>query len=156
MRLMAAIPTGAASLLIAGFIVACDGGGSCADVAGGASAPCPIPVYGYARVNGTVLDAGGAPVAGTQAVVACERSEFGFADATDSEGRFAIFMEYESHDTIAAPLPPREADGSFNLSCEANSTVAPDVVARESLTVHFTPTIQAIIPSTVELRAPAP
>jgi hypothetical protein len=155
MRFMAAIPTGAASLLIAGFIVACDGGGSCADLAGGASAPCPEPVYGYARVNGTVLHADGAPAPSAEAFVDCQ--EVGRSGSlTDAEGRFAIFMEYFSGDTIARPLPPRGADGSFNLSCEANSTVTPGVVARESLTVHFTPTIQAIVPSTVELRAPAP
>jgi hypothetical protein len=155
MTLRASIPTSAALLLMAGTIVACDGGGSCADLAG-ASAPCPEPVYGYARVEGRVLDANGAPLEGTQAFVECERGVFGFDDATDAEGGFAAFMEYASHDTIAAPLPPRAPDGSFDVDCEANSPITPNVVARESLTVHFTPTIQAIVPSTVELRAPAP
>jgi hypothetical protein len=155
MRFRTAIPTGAASLLMAGSIIACDGGDSCGDLAG-ASAPCPVPVYGYARVEGVVLHADGAPAEGKQAFVECGRGGFGFDDATDTEGRFVAFMEYASHDTIAAPLPPRDADGSFDVDCEAHSPITPDVVARESLNVRFTPPGQGIVVSSVELRAPTP
>lgn len=152
---MAPISTGAVLLLMAGSLVACDGGGSCAELAG-ASAPCPVPVYGYARVEGIVVHADGAPAEGKPAFVQCERGVFGFDDATDAEGRFAAVMEYASHDTIVAPLPPRDADGSFDVACEANSPITPDVVARESLNVRFTPPGQGFVTSTVELRAPAP
>lgn len=155
MTSMPALPTCAALLLTAGLIMACDGGGSCADLAA-ASAPCPIPVYGYARVNGTVLDADGAPAPSKEAFVDCPDGVGRSGSLTDGEGRFAVFMEYYSSDTIIDPLPPRAPDGSFNLSCEANAGVMPEVVARESLLIKFTPTIEAIVPSTVELRAPAP
>jgi hypothetical protein len=80
----------------------------------------------------------------------------GFDDVTDDEGRFVVRPVYSTYDTITVPLPPRAADGSFDLACEVNSRVRAEVVVRESLTVKFTPTQQAVITSTVQLREPGP
>ncbi|HEU4681588.1 MAG TPA: hypothetical protein VFS51_07580 [Gemmatimonadales bacterium] len=136
-------------------MIACVGG-SCGSGSLGAGDICPGPVYGYARVDGTVLYADGTPAVGKVTFVNCENDVVGYDDVTDGEGRFTVRPAYSTYDTITVPLPPRGPDGSFDLSCEANSRIRPETVVRESLAVRFTPTQQGVITSTVQLQEPGP
>lgn len=140
----------------AGMIVAavgCRGNGDCSDVAG-AAAPCPTPEYGYARVEGTVLYADASPAALVQVSVICRPPGLN-SNYTDQQGRYSVSLVYASGDTINDPLPPRAPDGSFELPCEVSSEVRPQVVARDSVAVRFSPSWSAVTPSVVDLREPA-
>ena len=121
---------------------------------GGASDVCPGPVYGYAQVEGTVLFADASPAAGKAVFVNCQQDLVVTQDITDSNGRFRVRPVYASADTILYPLPPRAPDGSFDLACDANSRIRPEVVVRQSFVVKFAPEQQAVIPTPIELREP--
>jgi hypothetical protein len=142
----------AAAMIVAA--VGCGGNGDCSDGAGPA-APCPLPEYGYARVEGTVLYADASPAPLVQVSVICQPPGLN-SNYTDQQGRYSVSLVYTSGDTINDPLPPRAPDGSFELPCEASAEVRPQVVARDSVAVRFSPSWSAVTPSVVELREPAP
>jgi hypothetical protein len=137
------------------LLASCDGGG-CGGAAG-ASEVCPPPSYGYALVRGQALWSDGSPIAGKQAYVGCGDVVGAYDDTTDDQGRFEVRPIYAVADTMLYPFPPRNTDGSFDLSCQANLQVAHDLILRrDPLVVRFAPTIETIMATTTELREGAP
>jgi hypothetical protein len=133
----------------------CDDGG-CGG-SGGASDVCPPPSYGYAVVRGQALWSDGSPIAGKQAYVGCGDAVGAYNDRTDDQGRFEVRPVYAVADTVLYPFPPRNADGSFDLSCQANLQVAHDLILRrDPLLVRFAPTLESVTPTTTELREGVP
>jgi hypothetical protein len=106
-------------------------------------------------VEGTLLFADASPAAGKTVFVNCQDDLIVASDVTDSEGRFRVPTAYSSADTILYPLPPRGPDGGFDLACNANSRVRPDVVVRQFFMVKFAPEQQAVIATPIELREPS-
>jgi hypothetical protein len=137
------------------LLVGCDGGG-CGG-AGGTSTVCPPPSYGYALVRGQALWSDGSPIVGKQAYVGCGDAVGAYNDTTDDQGRFEVRPVYAVADTVLDPFPPRNVDGSFDLSCQANLQVAHDLILRQDpLVVRFAPTLETVMPTTTELREGAP
>jgi hypothetical protein len=137
------------------LLASCDGGG-CGGAAG-ASDVCPPPSYGYALVRGQALRSDGSPIAGKQANVGCGDVVGAYDDTTDDQGRFEVRPVYAVADTLLYPFPPRNADGSFDLSCQANLQVTHDLILRrDPLVVRFAPTLETVVPTTTELREDAP
>jgi hypothetical protein len=126
--------------------------GSCGGSAG-ASDVCPPAVYGYGLVWGQVLRSDGSPAAGKQTYVSCGDVVGSWDARTDADGRFEVRPVYAVMDTLLYPFPPREPNGSFDLSCQAGLLLAQDLVIRKNpLVVRFTPTREAVVTTTVELR----
>ena len=138
-------------LLLAG----CESG-ECGGSAGSSSV-CPPPIYGYAVVQGQALRSDGSPIAGKQAYVGCGDPVGAYNDRTDAQGHFEVRPLYGVHDTLSYPLPARHADGSFDVSCQANLQLASDqIIRKDPLVVRFAPTPQAVVPTTMELREGEP
>jgi hypothetical protein len=139
--------------LLTGSITACGrgcgGGLAAADI-------CPGPVYGYARVEVTVLRVDGTPAAGRQGFVSCGDVIGAYGAHTNADGRFVVEPVYSNTDTVFSPHPPRGADGGFLVSCAVNAEVRRDVVARDSVVVPFAPTRPGVTSIAIELREPSP
>ena len=121
----------------------------------GAGDICPAPVLGYAQVNGRALRNDGSPVVGKQASVSCGNLVGPFSDGTDAAGNFVVRPVYAVEDTLSDPFPPREADGSFTVSCQAHLLLFPDVLLlNDQLPVRFAATPSSVVPTVVELREP--
>ena len=133
------------------LIASCERG-SCGGSAG-SSDVCPPPTYGYAAVQGQALRSDGSPIADKQLYVGCGDVIGAYDDWTDDEGHFEVRPVYAVDDTLLYPFPPRHADGSFDVSCQANLRVAHDLVIRKDpLVVRFAPTREAVVPTATELR----
>ena len=143
-----------ASILAATLLASCGGGDGCGG--GSATAPCPIPTYGWARVSGFALTDDGAPVANQQILFICADG-VGISDGqTDTEGRFSVSLTYSVSDTLQQPFPPRQPDGSFRLECEGGLVTGGDVFSpMGAFEIPFGPTESDLIESEVELRLPA-
>ncbi len=143
--------------LIPGCILAAALLASCGDDArgcngGGTTAPCPEPIYGWARVNGSALTQDGSPVAGERVVVVCPDAVAGNESPTDAEGRFSVLLTYSVPDTLLQPFPPRQPDGSFRLECEVRLVLAGDILGPgDVFEIPFGPTEDELVQSEVEL-----
>ena len=137
-------------------LVASCGGGTCGGAAG-ASDVCPGPTYGYAVVRGQALHSDGSPIPGRQANVGCGDVVGAYDDLTDANGYFEVRPVYAVADTVLYPFPPRQADGGFDLNCQASLQLAQDrVLRKDPLVVRFAPTREAVVPTTAELREGQP
>jgi hypothetical protein len=137
------------------LLASCESG-ECGGAAGSSSV-CPPPSYGYAVVEGQALRSDGSPIAGKQAYVGCGDPVGAYDDRTDEQGHFEVRPIYGVYDTLLHPFPPRHADGSFDLSCQANLQIAHDQILRKDpLVVRFAPTPEAVVPTTMELREGEP
>lgn len=137
------------------LLASCDDGG-CGGAAG-ADDVCPAPASGYALVRGQALWSDGSPIPGKQAYVGCGDVVGSYNDKTDDQGRFEMRPVYAVDDTVLYPFPPRNVDGSFDLSCQANMQVTHDLILRQDpLLVRFAPTLETVVPTTTELRQSAP
>ena len=144
------------SLLSPLLLGSCDEGGGCGGSVG-SSDVCPPPISGYALVQGQALRNDGSPIADKQAYVGCGDAVGAYDDRTDHQGHFEMRPVYAVDDTLLYPFPPRHADGSFDVSCQAHLQVAHDLVIRkDSLMVRFAPTREAVVPTTTELREREP
>jgi hypothetical protein len=130
------------ALLLAG--VACD---SDKNRCGAGAAPCPPPTAGLAVVQGSVVNADGVPIAGRQVYVSCP-GVGGYDQRTKSDGTFRITLVYGSFE---GP-PALDADGMFRLTC---SVVAMERLVRDTVTVPFAQTLDAVLPVTVTIREPS-
>jgi len=137
------------------FLLGGCGVGECGG-AGGASDVCPPPLYGHAEVEGRALRSDGSPLAGKQVYVSCGDIVGASDDTTDHEGRFNVRLGYGVADTLLYPLPPRNPDGLFEVTCNASLRLPGDVVLRQDgFGVRFMPTREAVVPTVVELRQSA-
>jgi hypothetical protein len=141
-----------ACILAAALLASCGDDDDCGS--GAATAPCPYPDYGWARVSGFVLDEDATPLPQERVLFVCP--DAGAGDGmSDDEGRFSLVMTYSVADTLQQPFPPRQPDGSFRLECEASLMRAGTVVARwGSFLIPFGPTEAEMVESEVELRLP--
>jgi hypothetical protein len=121
------------------------------------SAPCPLPIYGYARVNGRALKSDGTPAAGEEAYVSCADFTVTNSNVTNPEGRFGMSVEFAGVDTMLYPIPPRDEDGRFTINCRAFLQLPNDaLLVHDPLPVQFAPTPAAVVPTVAELREEAP
>jgi hypothetical protein len=142
--------TGLVCLLLAG----CEGG-NCGGAAGSGDV-CPPPVYGYAAVDGQAFRLDGTPFVGFQVYVGCGDVVGGYDDVTDQAGRFGFRLSYAVFDTLLYPFPPRNADRSFDLTCNINlRPPGQTAIVVDEVTVRFSPERDAVVPATVELRESA-
>jgi hypothetical protein len=142
-----------ACILAAAMLASCGETGDCGS--GGATAPCPEPIYGWARVNGSALNEDGTPMAGERVLFFCPAGVGANDGLTDAAGRFSVFLTYAVADTLQQPFPPRQPDGSFSLECEARLMRAGTEVATwGSFQIPFGPTEAELVESEVELRLP--
>ena len=142
--------------VVALLLVSCWGGGDCGGI-GGAGDMCPPPVSGYAQVNGRALRSDGSPIVGKQAYVGCGDVVGAYNDGTDPAGNFEVRLLYSVHDTLLYPYPPRAADGSFTISCQANlQLTSNNLLSVSPLLVRFAPTAAGVVPNVVELREGGP
>ena len=129
----------------------CGPGGDC-----GSGMFCPPPITGYAQVNGRALRSDGAPIAGKNAIVGCGAVVTSYG-VTDPAGNFVVRLEYAVYDTLVDPYPPREADESFPVSCQAHLTLASgNELVLDPLLVRFAHTAEGVVPTVMELREAAP
>jgi hypothetical protein len=144
----------AGCLLAAALLASCDDGGDgCRG--GGATAPCPAPISGWARLTGSALTDDATPVANERVLAACGDVVGAMDSPTDAEGRFSIDLTYSVTDTILSPYPPRQSDGSFIVGCQLSLILAGDIIgASDSFYIPFGPTEAEIRHSEVELRLP--
>jgi hypothetical protein len=142
------------SLLAAVLLASCDDNGDgCRG--GGATAPCPAPISGWASVTGSALTDDATPVAHERVLASCGDVVGGKESPTDAEGRFSIALTYSVADTILNPFPPRQSDGSFLVACQLTLILAGDMIgASDSFYIPFGPTEAGIRHSEVELRLP--
>jgi hypothetical protein len=134
------------------FLLGGCGVGECGG-AGGVGDVCPPPLYGHAEVTGRALRSDWSPLAGKQVYVSCGDVIGGLDDITDAEGRFDVRLGYGVADTVLYPFPPRNLDGSFEVSCNASLRLPGDVVLRQdAFVVRFMPKREAVVPTVVELR----
>jgi hypothetical protein len=142
-----------ACLLAAALLAGCGEDDDCGS--GGATAPCPLPIYGWARVDGFALNEDATPLAHEQLVFVCPAGAVANEATTDAEGRFGLVMTYSVADTLQQPFPPRQPDGGFTMDCEASLMRAGASVATwGSFEIPFGPTEAEIVESEVELRLP--
>lgn len=142
--------------LVTLVLASCNNYGSCGGAAG-SSDVCPPPVYGYGAVEGRALQSDGSPLARKQVYVSCGPVAGALDDSTDSQGRYHVLFGYGVFDTLLYPFPPRNTDGSFELSCDASLRLPGDVVLRANgFGVRFMPTRDAVVPTVVDLREEAP
>jgi hypothetical protein len=121
----------------------------------GVTAPCPNPIYGWARVDGFALRDDGTPVANERVLFVCPDGVGANDAATDSEGRFSVFLTYSVADTLLQPFPPRQPDGSFRVECQTSLVIAGDILATgDSFEIPFGPTENDVVRSEVALRLP--
>ena len=141
--------------VVALLLSGCDGGGACGESS--TATTCPPEVSAYAQVNGRALRSDGSPVVGNQAYVSCGDGAGASNGGTDAAGNFAVHLEYAVVDTLLDPYPPREADGSFVISCQAYLQLLPDVLLlNDQLPVRFAATPSSVVPTVVELRETGP
>ncbi len=140
---------------LAAILLSSCGGGGCGG-AGAASGICPPPVHGYAQVNGRALKSDGSPAAGEQAFVSCGDAIGGNSAGTNAEGRFGMPLVFAVEDTVLFPIPPRDEDGKFTVSCRAFLQLPNDVLlVHDPLPVQFAPTPGGVVPTVAELREEA-
>jgi hypothetical protein len=140
-------------ILSATLLASCGDDDDCGS--GGATAPCPNPDYGWARVSGFVLSEDATPLPQERVLFVCPDGAGANDGMSDDEGRFSMVMTYSVADTLLQPFPPRQPDGSFRLECEARLMRASSVVARwGSFLIPFGPTEAEMVESEVELRLP--
>jgi hypothetical protein len=100
-----------------------------------------------------VLHGDGSTVADQQVYVSCADPVGAYDDMTDDHGRFEVRPVYVVADTLLYPFPPRQPDGSFDITCQASARVANDQVIRQGpFAVRFTPTRGGVVATTTELR----
>jgi len=140
-------------IVAAALLASCGDGDGCGS--GGATAPCPVQTYGWARVGGTVLEEDATPVPGERVLFICPDGVGANDGLSDAEGRFSIVLTYSVADTLQQPFPPRQPDGSFRFECEASLFRAGTVVARwGTYEIPFGPSEAEIVQGEVELRLP--
>jgi hypothetical protein len=140
-----------------GLILQAGCGGSTCGAATASSDVCPPPRYGYAEVRGRALHQDGSPIVNKQAYVSCGPVVGAYDDITNEQGQFVAPLVYAVADTVLYRFPPRNTDGSFEVTCGVSLRLADDNVLREdSLAVRFGPTPEAMVPTTVELQESAP
>ena len=73
-------------IVAAALLASCGDGDGCGS--GGATAPCPVQTYGWARVGGTVLDEDATPVPGERVLFICPDGVGANDGLSDAEGRY--------------------------------------------------------------------
>lgn len=138
-------------ILAAALLASCGDDDDCGS--GGATAPCPEPIYGWARVSGFALNDDGTPVASARLFFQCFPDGGDSETTTDAEGRFSVFLTYTIRDTVLQPLPPRQPDGSFIAECQGSVVGEGNLLGPgSSFEIPFGPTEAEIVESEVELR----